>query len=211
MFERKNIAALVAEFLGVFILSLVVYSMLARTSFPLFSGIAAGLSLAVFTLAFGAISGAHVNPAVTVSMWVMRKIDTIKAILYIAAQMLGALAAWGILSYFLDRELTNMAAAKFDWRVAIAEGLGTAIFAFGAAAALLNKLEPAKCAFVIGGSFALGVMAASLASNGILNPAVAFGIRSWDWSYAVAPLFGAIIGSNIYYLLYTSSGKKVAK
>ena len=209
MIGQKKIAMIVAEFLGVFTLSLVFYSMLARTTFPLFSGLAAGLTLGVLTLVIGSVSEAHVNPAVTVSMWVMRKIGTFTAIAYIAAQVLGGLVAWALIQYFIGHSLTNLAGAKFDWHVAIAEGIGTAVFAFGAAAAMIQKLDTARTAFVMGASYALGIMVASLAANGLLNPAVALGIHSWDWSYAVAPLFGAVVGSNLYAMLYMASTSSV--
>ena len=113
MFGQKKIAMILAEFFGVAILSVVVYSMIARTSFPYFAGIAAGLTLAIMTLAIGSISGAHVNPAITTSMWVMRKVTTAQAIVYIAAQMLGGLAAWGLINYFLGRDITNIAGDNF--------------------------------------------------------------------------------------------------
>jgi hypothetical protein len=44
----------------------------------------------------------------------------------------------------------------------------------------------------------LGALIASTASNGILNPAVALGLNSWSWTYAAAPVLGAVLGMNIY-------------
>ncbi len=205
MFGRNKVAIIVAEFLGVVILSMAVYSMLARTSFPLFSGLAAGLTIGVMTLVIGNISQAHINPAITLSMWGMRKIDTYKAIIYICSQILGGLAAWWLIHYFIGRPLTSMAGQHFAWKVLVAEALGTMIFAFGAAAAILQDFEPAKRAAVIGISFAIGVMVASLASNGILNPAVALGIQSWNWAYATGPIIGALVGSNLYLLMFSAA------
>lgn len=209
MFGQKKMAALLAEFLGAGLLSLVFYTMLARTSFPLFSGLAAGLMVGTLVLVIGNVSGAHINPAVTVSLWMMRKIDTAKAVVYIAAQMLGGLAAWGLLTYFIGHTLTSMAGTKFDGRVLIAEGVGTAVFAFGTTAAMVQKFDVGRTALITGGSFMLGVLVASLASTGILNPAVAVGIRSWDWAYAVGPLAGAIVGSNLYAALNAASANKL--
>ncbi len=208
MFGQKKIAMIVAEFLGVGVLSMVFYAMIARTSFPLFSGLAAGATVAVMMVVLNGVSGVHLNPAVTVSMWVMRQLDTAKAVVYIAAQMLGGLAAWGLIRYFLGHQLTSMAGANFDWKVLIAEGVGTAVFAFGAAAAWAQKLDVTKTAVVTGASYALGILVASLAANGLLNPAVAVGVQSWDWSYAVGPLVGAVVGSNLYAMLYAASKAK---
>ncbi len=212
MFGRKMVASYVAEFFGVLILTTVVYSMILKTPIPFFlpffSSIAVGLTIAVLTLILGGISGAHLNPAVTLSMWVMRRIDAVRAVLYIAAQVLGAVAAFYLLGYLLDNKLQNIAGTKFQWRVLVAEALGAAIFLFGAVAAVVQDFTFVQKAAITGASFAVGIMAASIASNGILNPAVALGIQSWNLAYAIGPFVGAIIGSNVYAILYGAYSTK---
>ncbi len=202
MFGRQKIAMMVAELLGTMILAITVYSMAARTSFPLFSGLAAGSTVAVFILTVGLVSGAHLNPAVTLGLWSLNKVRTSKAIVYIACQMLGGLAAWALIKYFMGHSLESLAGNKFEWKVFVAEAVGTAVFTFGVAAAVLEKLRAGKLAFTIGGSLLLGVMVASLASNAVVNPAVAVGIQSWNWAYATGPLLGAIIGMNLYGVVF---------
>src|SRR3990167_4830603 len=108
MFGKKKIAMIVAEFLGAGILSVVVYSMIARTSFPLFSGLAAGVTLAMLVLVVGNVSGAHANPAVTLGLWSQRKVPTAQAVVYIAAQLLGGVAALALLKYFLGHPLESL-------------------------------------------------------------------------------------------------------
>lgn len=203
MFGKRKIAMIVAEFLGAAILAMAVYSMLARTSFPLFSGVAAGVTLAILVMVIGSVSGAHVNPAVTLGLWTIRKVSTSRAVVYIIAQMLGGLAAWGLIRYFLGHSINSIADSKFNWKIAVAEMVGTFIFTFGFAAAVYQKLDSDRKGLIIGGSFLLGILVASLASNGILNPAVALGIQSWSWTYAVSPLIGGVVGMNIYSLLFT--------
>ena len=57
--------------------------------------VAHGLAILISIYAFGHISGAHFNPAVSFGMWVTRRIGLLKMILYWVAQLLGAsLAAW---------------------------------------------------------------------------------------------------------------------
>ncbi len=202
MFGRQKIAMMVAELLGTMVLAVTVYSMAARTSFPLFSGLAAGSTVAVFMLTVGSVSGAHLNPAVTLGLWSLNKIRTSKAIVYIACQMLGGLAAWALIKYFMGHNLESLAGNKFEWRVFVAEAVGAAVFTFGVAAAVLEKLKAGKLAFTIGGSLLLGIMVASLASNAVINPAVAVGIQSWNWAYATGPLLGAIIGMNLYGVVF---------
>lgn len=211
MFGKKKIAMIVAEFLGAGILSIVVYSMIARTSFPLFSGLAAGVTLAMLVLVVGSISGAHANPAVTLGLWSQRKIPTAQAVVYIAAQLLGGVAAWTLLKYFLGHSLESMAGNKFEWKVVIAEAIGTAVFVFGVVSAAYQKYEGGKLAAVIGTSLFIGVLVASMASNALLNPAVAVGVQSWNWAYAAGPLIGAGVGANLYGMLFATSPAKAGK
>ena len=208
MFGKNKIAMIVAEFLGAGILSVVVYSMIARTSFPLFSGLAAGLTLAMLVLVVGNVSGAHANPAVTLGLWSQRKVPTAQAVVYIAAQMLGGIAAWTLLKYFLGHSLESLAGNKFEWKVVIAEGIGTAIFVFGVVSATYQKYEGGKLAAVVGSSLFIGVLVASMASNALLNPAVAVGVQSWNWAYATGPLIGAGVGANLYGMLFAPSPAK---
>lgn len=56
-----------------------------------------GLSIATMVQCFGHISGGHINPAVTAAMVVTRKLSLAKAVFYLLAQCLGAIAGAGIL------------------------------------------------------------------------------------------------------------------
>ena len=58
---------------------------------------------------------------------------------------------------------------------------------------------------VVGASLLMGIMFASIAANGILNPAVALGIGSFSLSYVLGPIVGSLIGFNLYHYMF---GKK---
>lgn len=217
MFKRQKIAMMLAEFIGVALLVLVVYSMVARTAFPLFSGIAAGATAGIMVLVLSAFSGAHLNPAVTVGQWTLKKIGTLDAVLYIVAQFLGGLAAWALLQYFLGREISNTA-SDFTWKIFVSEMIGAAVFVFGVTSATLQQLDKPKFAAVVGVSLFLGILAASLASNAIINPAIAVGVRSWNWAYGLGPIAGGVVGANLYAImagasdsLIVSAGTRVKK
>lgn len=203
MFSRKKIAMLVAEILGTAILTSVV---LAVSNSPIglayFVALAVGITMTLLVLIFGPTSGAHVNPAVTLSFWTVRKINTIQALVYIAAQFMGAALAWRLYTYFIDAPVKNIAGNNFDWRVVVAEVVGTMIFTFGIAAAVYQKYEGGKLAATVGGSLMLGLLVASVASNGILNPAIALGVQSWSKAYVFGPLVGGVVGMNLYALLF---------
>src|ERR1700676_1402445 len=55
--------------------------------------LASGLAMAIMVSALGHISGGHFNPAITISFWVTKRIGTLEAFLYWAAQLLGGIAA----------------------------------------------------------------------------------------------------------------------
>jgi aquaporin Z len=200
--ERKKIAMIMAEFLGTAILTAVVLAVSrSNLGLPYFIGLAAGLTIAAGTLMFGVVSGAHFNPIVTLGLWTARQIKTLPAVVYIAAQLMGGLVAYLLYTYFVNATWPN--SGEYNARVLVAEATGAFVFALGWAAAVYNKLEVGKAAFVVGASLTLGVIVASLGGGGILNPAVALGMRNWVWgTYILGPALGAIIGFNLYALLF---------
>ncbi|HLB66847.1 MAG TPA: aquaporin [Candidatus Saccharimonadales bacterium] len=203
MINQKQVDLVLAEFFGTATLALVVYTILARTGFPFFTGVVAGATVGIMVYVLAKFSDAHLNPAVTVGLWSLRKVSTVQAVVHIGAQLLGGLAAWGILEYFLGRSLTSLAVGDFSWKIFAAEATGGFVLLFGVASAVYQKLNQQQTALVCGGSLFLGILVASLASNGIVNPAVALGIQSWSWAYAAAPLAGAVLGANVYGLMNT--------
>lgn len=203
LLSRKKLAPLIAELIGTFILTFTVLSVSkSAIGIPYFVALAVGLTLSILVLTIGSTSGAHVNPAVTLGLWSVKKIGTLKGILYIISQFIGAIFAWKLYVYFINNTIPNIGSKSFDWRIFTAEMVGTLIFTFGIGSAIFQNLEGGKKAAVIGGSLTLGVIVASVVSNGVLNPAVALGIKSWGTEYFVAPLVGGVLGINLYALLF---------
>lgn len=213
MFDKNKTAALLAEFFGTFVLASAVLAMITKIGIPYFAATTAGLVLATMVMVIGSVSGSHINPAVTVGLWSIKKVPSAQAIVYIAAQLLGGLCAWRVGEYFLQQQLPNIAGKNFDWRVMLAEALGTFIFTFGIAAAVNQGFEGGKQAAAIGISLTIGIIVASMASNGVLNPAVALGIHSYSLNYVLGPLVGAVLGMNFYqYVVHsTPAAKKSGK
>jgi glycerol uptake facilitator-like aquaporin len=203
MFGRRNLAILTAEFLGTGVLTLLILSVQRSTiGVPFFVALAAGLTLTLMTFALGVYASNYFNPAVTLALWTARKISTLNAVLAIFAQILGAYAAYLLYSYFVKTDLQDVG-GQFSGRVLVAEAVGTGIFAFGVAAALWQRFSPAVSASVAGVAYMVGIVAASSASIGLLNPAVAFGVKAWVWgTYILGPVLGAIIGVNLYNLVF---------
>lgn len=202
MFGRRKIAALAAEFLGTGILTLLVLSVQRSTiGVPFFVALAAGLTLALLYFAVGEISGGHFNPALTFGLWTARRVDTLRAVTYIAVQFLGAYLAYLLYTYYAKNNLQSIA-GTFTLRVLVAEGVGTAVFAFGYAAVLYQGFSTGVRASVNGITYVVGVVAASAAAIGIINPAVTLGVKAWGWSYVAGPFIGAFVGVNLYKYLF---------
>lgn len=206
MLSRNKVAMLVAEFLGAGVWTAVVLAVSrSNIGFPYFVSLGVGLALAVLVLVLGPISGAHFNPAITLGLWSARRIKTLPALTYLVAQLLGGVAAYLLYTYFVNAHWGN--SGKFESRVLVAEALGAFVFALGWAATVYRKLEGAKAAFAIGASLAIGAIIASVGSAGLLNPAIALGTRNWVWgTYVLGPILGAIIGFNLYALLFAPTG-----
>jgi aquaporin Z len=210
MFGRNKIAMLVAEFLGTAFLTLVVLGV-QRSSLglPYFIALAAGVTIAFGIYAFGGVSGGQFNPALTLALWTARRIKTTAAVLYIGVQLLGGWAAYGVYHYFVNTQVQAIH-STFSARIMIAEAVGALVFSLGWAAAAYNKFENSKFATVAGLAFALGIVIASAASVGIINPAVALGVRAWEWgTYVLGPVVGAVIGVNLYGLLFAPTDSLV--
>lgn len=181
-----------AEFLGTLALAFAVWSAIALQSpFPI-APVAAGLALGLFVYTVGGISGAHLNPAVTIGVLSVGKIRTSDAMLYIVCQLAG-----GAVAMMIGGLLGGQATAAYATTIqaGIAEAIGTFILAFGVLSAVLQKVPPAASGLVVGGSLMLGAFVASVFGNGILNPAVALSINAFGPMEIVGPIVGAVAGA----------------
>ncbi|PID32774.1 hypothetical protein CR956_00700 [Candidatus Saccharibacteria bacterium] len=85
--ETANIV--LAEFVGTFVLTMVALLSIGEV-LPLY----VGLTLALLVMSIGAVSGSHVNPAVTFGLWSARKVKGALVPFYWIAQFIGAMAAF---------------------------------------------------------------------------------------------------------------------
>lgn len=210
MFSRNNIAMLSAEFLGAGVLALVILAVQRSTiGVPYFVGLAGGLAVALLMFVFGRVSGAHLNPAITVGMWTARKITTVRAILFIAVQMLGGYLAGLLYGYLINNDIAAVN-SQFTGRLLVAETVGALVLSLGWAATVYNGWVAGVKSTVTGLAYALGIIVAASASVGIVNPSVALAANAWSWAYILGPVLGAVIGFNLYGLLFAPASE-VAK
>ncbi len=159
----------------------------------------AGLVLGLFVYSIGSLSGAHINPAITLGLFSVRKISSRDAICYIVAQVIG-----GSLALIAAKAggITPGAVPAFSWMIAVAEAVGTFFFAFGVASVASGKSPSSMSGMVVGGSLLFGIIiAALLGSAGVLNPAVAIGLNSFNLAYILGPIVGAVLGMWVYKML----------
>lgn len=207
-FSKVKVNALLAEFIGTFGLAgAVLASINGNIAVP--TPVIAGLVLSLFVLSIGKISGTHINPAVTLGLWSVKKVDSATAVGYIVAQVAGALGAALLMDLLIEGDVIKAAggAGAFDWKVLLAEALGMAVFTFGIAGAVHNKLEDLHAAWLIGFSLFIGISFAAVVSNGVLNPAVAAAIDSLNWAYILGPVVGSVVGMNLYKYAVAAKGK----
>ena len=185
-----------SELFGTFALSFVVLISL-NSHFTVATPVLAALVLGVFVYTIGHISGTHINPAVTIGLWSIKKIETKEAVFYIIAQFLGGILAL-ILGHILLGNISTVANAQSIY-IGIAEALGTMLFTFGIASVVYKKTPNDVSGVAIGTSLLIGiVISASLGANGILNPSVALAINSFNLSYLFGPIVGSVAGFNLY-------------
>lgn len=212
-----------AEFIGTMLLASVIIAGQGQPIFVLFA-------FAGVVLLIGAISGAHVNPAVTIGALVTRRIGWLRAVGYLIAQGLGAAAAYALLTAFLGGAAQPSAEAQLvaptlfaaadlaavagkEWFVFFSELVGTAILGFAIANATRESQDRVAAAFTAGFGIFIALMvavsaASYVAATGIINPAVAISLVAYDWGnfwtfavYLIAPVIGAVLGFVIYDLL----------
>jgi MIP family channel proteins len=177
--------------------------------------LAYGLGVAAMVTAFAHISGAHLNPAITIAVWVNRRLDTLHSIFYIVAQLLGSLAAAYLLLAVLPDSawVTNglgtpdLASDVTRWRGMALAGMLAAVIVFVYFATIIDE----GGAFRRLGGFAIGLAVSACVLLGTpfvgasaANPARVFGtaLASRHWHnhgvYWIGPLFGGIIAAVIY-------------
>ncbi|XP_051785287.1 aquaporin-4 [Erpetoichthys calabaricus] len=175
-----------------------------------------GLSIATLVQCFGHISGAHINPAVTTALVCTKKLSLAKAVFYIIAQCLGAIAGAGIL-YLVTPEGVrgNLGVTTINSKLSIGHGLVVEMFitfelVFTVFATCDSKRQDLKGspALAIGFAVTIGHLFAINYTGASMNPARSFGpaviTGKWEnhWVYWVGPLMGAIIAAALYDYLF---------
>lgn len=174
-------------------------------------GLVFGLVIMVMVYATGHLSGAHINPAVTLAFTVTRHFPAREALSYIAAQLAGAtLGALCLLAVWPDKP-ANLGATQPSVGAGSAllyELLLTAFLMFVImAVATDTRAVGAAAAIAIGGTVGLDAIFGGPVTGASMNPARSFGPAlasgTWHdlWIYVAGPVLGALAGAMAYQLV----------
>ncbi len=169
--------------------------------------LAFGLAIMAMVYAVGHVSGAHLNPAVTIAFTLTRHFPAGRAVSYVAAQALGAIVAAVLLRASLG-DVASLGATQpsgsdgqsFVWELVLTFFLMFVIMAVATDTRAVGE----AAAIAIGGTVALDAIVGGTISGASMNPARSLGpaLVSGElgslWIYLTAPFLGAALGALAY-------------
>jgi len=161
-----------------------------------------GLAVLAMIYAVGDVSGAHINPAVTLAFFAARRFPRADVLPYIASQLAGALAASVLLRALFPAHATLGATlpAGAAWQSFVLEIVLTAVLVFVILSVSSGAKERGMSAGIaVGAVVALEALFAGPISGASMNPARSIapalvgGNLSSVWVYVAAPVFGGLV------------------
>ena len=201
-----------AELLGTFALVAVgpgAVMVAARTHAFGSSGIALafGLVVTLVVASSGHLGGAHINPAVTLGFWSVRRFSSRDVIPYVAAQCVGAIAAAELLVWLVGPVGgfgATVPAVPLAQAFVVEMGY-TGLLGFVIMAVATDERTPTSIApFAIGATIFAGALVTGPLTGGSFNPArslgpaISGGIWTAHWLYWAAPIIGMVAGMHLY-------------
>ncbi|NWI66254.1 AQP5 protein, partial [Todus mexicanus] len=178
--------------------------------------LAFGLAIGTLVQAFGHISGAHINPAVTIAFFVGNQISFLRTIFYVIAQLVGAIAGAGIL-YGVTPANTrgNLAINALNNNITPGQALVVEIIlTFQLAACIFASTDNRRNgnvgapALSIGLSVTVGHLVGIYFTGCSMNPARSFGpavitrrFSPAHWVFWVGPILGACLAALLYFYI----------
>lgn len=219
-----NSKALIAEFIGTFALIFVGVGSIA-TNYIVRGGItgtavdlaaialAHGFTIAVMVSATAAVSGGHLNPAVTFGAWLTNKIDPKNAVGYIVAQCLGSIFAASLLKLAIPMDVLqavsmgtpDLGNAETPIMGLVMEFILTFFLVFVVFGTAIDFRAPKMGGLFIGLTVALDILAGGPLSGAAMNPARYLGPAlmggglKYFWLYWLGPLAGGAAAALLYH------------
>jgi aquaporin Z len=178
---------------------------------------APGMMVGVVILSMGAVSGAHLNPGVSIAFAIRGDFQWRRVPGYIVAQFMGAILATMLLVALLGRQgaagLTLPGSGINDptamaWELVLSVGLVTTILGTSSGAQNIGPMNAIGVAsyIALAGLFGAPVSGASMNAARSLGPALVLGDTTSWWVYLVGPLAGAVLAAGIAYVLRGPGG-----
>ncbi len=229
--DRKLVQVLLAEFIGTFALVFIGAAVVTTLSVTDNNGsgsvvvpaLGHGLILMTMIFAFGAVSGGHFNPAVTIAMLVAGKIDIMKTIFYWITQFAAAIVAAFLLSSLISSapglhfgQTIGVMTASDLAGSAILEGIATFLFVTVIYQVAVNGRAGNLAPIAIGFTLTAAILAIGVYTGASLNPARTLGpaLVAGDLSYVPAYFIGIFGGGILAGLfngyLYSPKGEAAA-
>lgn len=188
--------------------------------------LAFGLSVVVFAYAIGGVSGCHINPAVTIGVLVAGKISVQDAVIYIVAQIAGAILGAFVLQQILQGQLAGFTAGEWaygsngwgkgyqnEYSISAAfltEAVLTCLFIFVILGTTSKVGNGTMAGLAIGLTLVLIHLVAIPVTGTSVNPARSIGpalfaggqALSQLWLFIVAPIVGALVGAVLWRIIY---------
>jgi MIP family channel proteins len=215
---RGSVPALVAEAIGTFLFFFIAAgAALAATGDPaatlLIVALAHGVVLAVLVSSFGAVSGGHFNPAVTLGLWIAGQIDVVKGVGYMVAQLLGGAAAGFALAWVFTDVAPAVPALGEGVDVVegiVLEAIMTTVLLFAVFGTAVDARGPKIGGLAIGLAVAVDILFGGSLTGAAMNPARWFGpavaagaFDNW-YVWWIGPFLGAIVVAVLYRALFAA-------
>ncbi|XP_014250943.1 aquaporin AQPcic-like isoform X2 [Cimex lectularius] len=181
--------------------------------------LAFGFVVAVSVQVLGHVSGANLNPAVTCGLLITGRVTVVRALLYILAQCVGAVAGAAILKGFTpDSFRATLGTTALGKDMTAQQGLGVEfMLGFLLVLTVFGVIDPHKpdCKFTaplaIGLAVAVGHLSSIDYTGSSMNPARSLGSAvlsgNWDdhWVYWLGPILGGVVAAVLYATLFAAS------
>lgn len=215
-----------SEFIGTFTLVFVACGVAAVTGCNgesnasyILTALAFGGVIWAMAYSIGNISGCHINPAVSVAVYLNNKMDLKELVGYIISQILGAIAGALMLKMLIGTELGLGANGLFQESVSqsiLIETILTFIFVLAVLGATSKSENASVAGLVIGGSLTLVHLLGIYFTGTSVNPARSLGpalilggpALSNVWVFVVAPLLGGIIAAFVWRFLNSADSER---
>jgi aquaporin Z len=184
--------------------------------------VAPGLMVLAIILFMGAVSGAHLNPAVTIAFTVRGDFPVRRVPMYVAAQLAGAVLAALVLLGLVGKQGTVgltlpgtgiSTGVAMAWEALLTVGLASVILGTASGAQQIGSMA----AIAVGSYIALAGLIGAPVSGASMNPARSLGpalvLGDWAswWAYVAGPLIGALVAVGFAHILRGRGGGKFGR